>query len=100
MRAIPTLVESIVDARPASARLDGAPRPPGPLLVPVAVGTYLALVVVGILAAFLAIEVAFASVGAGSLLRFPLVVGGLALVLAVPTLAREALAWLLGRLGY
>ncbi|MCH7660640.1 MAG: hypothetical protein IH933_08680 [Euryarchaeota archaeon] len=101
MKAIPTIVDSIIDSHSVGVdRTVLRVRPPDSLAVAVALIAYLTLTIAGILVSFLVIEHTAGLIDEGSLLLFLVLLGGTALVLAVPTLVRELLSRLLRRIDY
>ncbi|MDL5362592.1 hypothetical protein [Halalkalicoccus sp. NIPERK01] len=101
MRTIPKLGGSIPVARSTGTRRISPPvRPPATLVAFITVIAFVGCSIAGILAVLVAIGPVVALFDGGNPLLVFVWLGALALVLAVPTLVREALAQVLRRIGY
>lgn len=76
------------------------PRLPDFLHTALALSVFLACSIAGIVGAFLVIDAVVQVLDEESLLLVVVLLGGLALVLAVPTIAKEILSWLFSRIDY
>lgn len=95
------LTDAIAVQRPTKSRESAfSPRLPESLRAAFALGAFLACSLAGIVVAFLMIEWAVMLLDEESLLHFFVVIGGLALVLAVPTVVKETLIRLFDRNDY
>jgi hypothetical protein len=95
------LTDTIAVQRPTKSRESAlSPRLPESLRAAFALFAFLVCSITGIVVAFLVIESGVALLDEESLLLFFVVIGGLSLVLAVPTLVKEALIRLFDRTGY
>jgi hypothetical protein len=101
MKTILELVAPIGGLRSVGTRRTGfSPRLPDTILIGFALGAFLVCSALGVLVAFLVIESLVGLLDEGSLLLVFVLLGGTALVLAVPTIAKEAVSWLFSRVVY